>query len=47
METITKEMEMALKAKIDPEVALNVLKDRMQRMEKHQLVAEKQRKLYA
>ena len=40
MEGVTKEMDMALKAKIDVEVALNVLKDMMQKMEKHQLASK-------
>ena len=40
MEGITKEIEMALNAKTSVDVALNVLKDYMQKMEKHQLVAK-------
>ena len=43
---VTKEMEMAFKAKTDAEVALNVLKNKMQRMEKHQMVAREQVELY-
>ena len=43
---VTKEMEMALRAKTDAKVALNVLKDRMQRMEKHPMVAKEQVELY-
>ena len=33
-------MDMALKAKIDAHVALNVVKDKMKKMENHQLNAK-------
>ena len=39
MKGIEKGMELALKAKLDADVALNVLKDIMQKMGKHYMVA--------
>ena len=42
MKSVTKEMEMTFGAKIDAKVALSMLKDRIQRMEKHQLAAKEQ-----
>ena len=46
MKGVTKDMDMALRDKIDADVAFNVLKDRMQRMEKHQLAAKEHLKMY-
>ena len=46
VEGVIKEMEMALRVKTNAEVALNVLKDRMHRMEKHQMATRKQVEFY-
>ena len=46
LEGVIKETDMVLEAKIDAEVALNVMKDRMQRMENHDLTTKEHPEMY-